>query len=83
VTRPLNAVGRGFPVPWRRGSRVWLFCGAISCLLATLALTVVCIAAAKSSAAMQREQKADLPEGFAIDLKASEADVLKAVDLVA
>jgi hypothetical protein len=32
---------------------------------------------------MQREQKADLPEGFAIDLKASEADVLKAVDLVA
>lgn len=31
---------------------------------------------------MQHDQKADLPEGFAIDLKASDADVLKAVELV-
>jgi hypothetical protein len=32
--------------------------------------------------AAQHDQQADLPQGFAIDLKASEADVLKAVELV-
>jgi hypothetical protein len=56
---------------------------AIYCLLATLALAVICNAATEpSSSNVQRDQKADLPEGFAIDLKASEADVLKAVELV-
>ncbi len=40
-------------------------------------------AAAKPSAPQHHDQKsADVPEGFAIDLKASEADVLKAVELV-
>jgi len=47
-----------------------------------LALVVFCAPAARLFAATQRDQKSDLPEGFAIDLKASEADVLKAVELV-
>jgi hypothetical protein len=46
------------------------------------ALAVVCGAVVGPSMAARHEQKADLPEGFAIDLKASEADVLKAVELV-
>src|ERR1700689_4534767 len=58
---------------------------------ALLALAVICSLAAKPAAAarpdqktgQKPDQKSDLPEGFAIDLKASEADVLKAVDLVA
>src|SRR5271169_4763475 len=49
---------------------------------ALMALAVICSLAAKPSAAASHHQKADLPEGFAIDLKASEADVLKAVQLV-
>jgi hypothetical protein len=49
---------------------------------ALIALAVVCSFAARPSAAARHDQKSDLPEGFAIDLKASEADVLKAVELV-
>jgi len=49
---------------------------------ALIALAVLCSLAAKPSAAAGHDQKSDLPEGFAIDLKASEADVLKAVGLV-
>ena len=45
-------------------------------------LAVVCGPAAGSSLEAQHGQKPDVPEGFAIDLKASEADVLKAVELV-
>jgi hypothetical protein len=66
-------------------------CGLICRAFALLALAVICSLAVKPSAAARPEQKtgqkpdqkSDLPEGFAIDLKASEADVLKAVDLVA
>jgi hypothetical protein len=49
---------------------------------ALIALAVICSIAAEPSAAARHDQKSDLPEGFAIDLKASEADVLKAVELV-
>jgi hypothetical protein len=48
-----------------------------------VALAVLCTPAAKPSAPSHHDQKSsDVPEGFAIDLKASEADVLKAVELV-
>ncbi len=56
--------------------------GLIRCCSALLALTVICCVAAKPSAAARHGQKSDVPEGFAIDLKASEADVLKAVEQV-
>src|SRR5580704_6406622 len=56
--------------------------GLISRRMALIALTVFCSVAARPSAAARHDQKPDLPEGFAIDLKASEADVLKAVELV-
>src|SRR5271168_1337721 len=49
---------------------------------ALVALAVICSLAAKPSAAARHDQKSDVPEGFAIDLKASEADVLKAVEIV-
>jgi hypothetical protein len=59
-------------------SRYALICpGAV-----LMALAVICSLAARPSAAQSHDQKSDLPEGFAIDLKASEADVLKAVELV-
>jgi hypothetical protein len=46
-------------------------------------LALICVAAAGALTAAQHDQKADVPpEGFAIDLKASEADVLKATELV-
>jgi hypothetical protein len=51
-------------------------------MLAFLALAAFCGPAAKLSAVTQRDQKSDAPEGFAIDLRASEADVMKAVELV-
>jgi hypothetical protein len=48
-----------------------------------VALAVLCTPAAKPSAPSHHDQKSSyVPEGFAIDLKASEADVLKAVELV-
>ena len=56
--------------------------GLICCFLVLLALAVFCCVVAKPLAAAQHDQKSDVPEGFAIDLKASEADVLKAVELV-
>jgi hypothetical protein len=55
----------------------------ICCTFALLALAVLFAPAARPSTPQHRDQKsADVPEGFAIDLKASEADVLKAVELV-
>ena len=59
-------------------SSSWLACSGF----ALIALAVICSVAARPSAAARHDQKSDLPEGFAIDLKASEADVLKAVELV-
>jgi hypothetical protein len=82
VTTPLNAV-RGFlPAHWRWGSQVRPIFVTIPCILAFVALAAFCAPTAKLIAATQRDQKTDLPEGFAIDLKASEADVRKAVELV-
>src|SRR5271156_6336885 len=77
----LDATKWSFPARWLGGPGVRPSV-AISCVLAFLALAVVCAPAAKLFAATQHDQKADLPEGFAIDLKASEADVMKAVELV-
>jgi hypothetical protein len=82
VTRALNAVKGGYPAKWRRGARVRPFYVATCCLLASLGLAIVCGAVTGPSMAAQHDQKSDVPEGFAIDLKASEADVLKAVELV-
>jgi hypothetical protein len=59
----------------------WLFwCG-----VALVALTIVVGAAAKGfpdALLISGQKTAAVPEGFAIDLKASEADVMKAVELV-
>jgi hypothetical protein len=63
---------------WVSDRFVPLFC----CVFGLAALAVVCGAAAGPSMVAHHDQKSDLPEGFAIDLKASEADVLKAVELV-
>jgi hypothetical protein len=46
-----------------------------------LALTIIATTAT-AAPIPQHDKNADLPEGFAIDLKASEADVTRAVDLV-
>src|SRR5580692_4149334 len=59
-------------------STYWLTCPGF----AFIALALLCSVAARPSTAARHDQKSDLPEGFAIDLKASEADVLKAVELV-
>ena len=53
------------------------------CGFALVAVALVFGAAAQAFSAANPGQKSpDVPEGFAIDLKASEADVLKAVELV-
>jgi hypothetical protein len=79
----LNAVEAGLPnlqeLQQRRVSFYWLF----YCSFVLVALSLACGAVAKPSPARQPDQNtSDVPEGFAIDLKASEADVLKAVELV-
>jgi hypothetical protein len=56
--------------------------GLFYCAFGLAVLALVCRAVPGPAAATRHEQKADVPEGFAIDLKASEADVLKAVELV-
>jgi hypothetical protein len=79
----LNAVEAGLgnlqELQQRRVSFYWLF----YCSFVLVALSLACGAVAKPSPARQPDQNtSDVPEGFAIDLKASEADVLKAVELV-
>jgi hypothetical protein len=59
--------------------------GLLCCGFALIALTMIFGAAVKASPAslaISGQKTSDVPEGFAIDLKASEADVLKAVELV-
>jgi hypothetical protein len=56
--------------------------GRFCCVFGLAALAILCGAVAGPSLAARHNQKPDLPEGFAIDLKASEADVLKAVEVV-
>jgi hypothetical protein len=68
---------------WRRRRRVRSSFAPICCAFVLVALAVLCTPAAKPSAPSHHDQKSSyVPEGFAIDLKASEADVLKAVELV-
>jgi hypothetical protein len=56
--------------------------GLFSYIFSLAALAAVFAAAAGPTMAARAAQKTDVPEGFAIDLRASEADVLKAVELV-
>jgi len=66
---------------WGVGSSIPLR-GLFRCVFALAVLAVVCGAATSPAVAGRHDQNSDVPEGFAIDLKASEADVLKAVELV-
>ena len=82
VARLLYAA-KGSTCDRRRPQRLVPSIYGLVCLsFALVALAVVCTVAANPSAAGRHDQKSDLPEGFAIDLKASEADVMKAVELV-
>jgi hypothetical protein len=47
-----------------------------------LLLIAAANSAARPASRMQHDKKSDVPEGFAIDLKASEADVIKSVQYV-
>jgi len=79
LTRTAETSARDRRRPQRLVASMYgLFCPGV----ALIALAVICALGAKPSAAARHDQKTDLPEGFAIDLKASEADVLKAVELV-
>jgi hypothetical protein len=66
---------------WRLGRLVTLS-GRFSCVFGLTALAAAYAAAAGPSQSPRHGQKSAVPAGFAIDLKASEADVLKAVELV-
>src|SRR5271170_7927290 len=87
LPRLSQVVKASFCARRRRQRLVPSIYGLICRGFALIALAVICSLAAKPSAAARPNQKTgqkpDLPEGFAIDLKASEADVLKAVELVA
>jgi hypothetical protein len=78
-----NAASEGLVYRQWLSRRVQSLYGRLCCAFAFLALALVFGAAANPSpAALGAQKTADVPEGFAIDLKASEADVLKAVELV-
>jgi hypothetical protein len=79
----LSHAAKGSTCDRRRPQKLFAsICGLICRGFALIALAAICTVAANPSAATRHDQKSDLPEGFAIDLKASEADVLKAVELV-
>jgi hypothetical protein len=83
VARLANATKVGFISPWWLGGRARSTYGLFRSGFALIVVALVFGAAAKAYPTGQPGQKsADVPEGFAIDLKASEADVLKAVELV-
>jgi hypothetical protein len=83
VARLAHAAKVRFISSWWPAGRVRSIYGLFRCGFALLAVALVFGAAAKAFPARDPGQKpADVPEGFAIDLKASEADVLKAVELV-
>ena len=83
VVAQLSRTGKASTRDCRRRPRLLpSICALIFPGFALIVLAVICSIAAKPSAAARHDQKSDLPEGFAIDLKASEADVLKAVELV-
>ncbi|MGA7921733.1 MAG: hypothetical protein WCA38_18890 [Candidatus Acidiferrales bacterium] len=67
----MNHARRNLTLTWPN----WFFCFAL--------LFVLAGTPASASAQNEKDQKtSDIPEGFAIDLKASEADVIKAVQYV-
>jgi hypothetical protein len=68
-------------IRWGLGSRVPRAL-LIGCVLNLAALAAGYGVVAGPSMAAQHGQQSEVPEGFAIDLKASEADVLKAAGLV-
>jgi hypothetical protein len=79
-------VGEGFLDRWRRRYGIRSLNRMSGHSLAFLALIVVFTPAVTPGQAKlplpKSDHSSDVPEGFAIDLKASEADVLKAVELV-
>src|SRR5271170_6572683 len=79
-------VGEGFLDLWRRRYGIRSLNRMSGPSLAFLALIVVFTPAVTPGQAKlplpKSDHSSDVPEGFAIDLKASEADVLKAVELV-
>jgi hypothetical protein len=69
--------------PSKRSKCSQLLSGSCSVLgLAILLIIGASAAPAEPGTRSQHERKSDLPEGFAIDLKASEADVTKAVQYI-
>jgi len=84
AARLSSATGGKLQDRWPVTRRVRSLGGLCCCGFAFLALALVLCAAAQPCAAAPPGQKSstDVPEGFAIDLKASEVDVLKAVELV-
>jgi hypothetical protein len=67
---------------WHAGSSYRVFCYALAFFALALMLTPAATPAQAPLPLPKSNQKSDVPEGFAIDLKASEADVLKAVELI-
>jgi len=72
-----------FISPWWLGGLARSVCGLFRCGFALVAVALVLGAATEAFPTWVPQQKTtDVPEGFAIDLKASEANVLKAVEMV-
>ena len=83
MTQLLDETRRGFLKRWLLKPRVRSIYALFCCGFVLIAPAVVLSSAANPvPAALPGQKTADVPEGFAIDLKASEADVLKAVELV-
>src|SRR5271155_852269 len=83
LARLRNAARNGLPNRQGLSPRVQSLYGRFYCGFAVLALALIYGTAANpTSAAPPAQKTTDVPEGFAIDLKASEADVMKAVELV-
>jgi Skp family chaperone for outer membrane proteins len=85
VVRFLSMTSRQLLNSWPPGKYLCSFNRSLCWGLALVAFIAASSPAAKSSPAAlahSHQKSSDAPEGFAIDLKASEADVLKAVELV-
>src|SRR5271155_118941 len=83
LARLRDAARKGLPHPQGLSPRVQSLYGRFYCGFAVLALALIYGTAANpTSAAPPAQKTTDVPEGFAIDLRASEADVLKAVEIV-
>jgi len=83
AVRLTDATKVEFISPWWLGGLARSVCGLFRCGFALVAVALVLGAATEAFPTWVPQQKTtDVPEGFAIDLKASEADVLKAVEMV-